>query len=65
MIPPWLVQSKICEESSGDATSAKQERRSKLCASWSEQNQAKDWEKFQETREGQNKARVRSLQPGP
>ena len=51
-ILPWTVQQKISEESSGDATSAEQERRSKPRASWSGQNQAKEREKFQETREG-------------
>ena len=63
-IPPWVVQPKISEESSGEATSVEQERRLKPCASWSGQNPAKEWEKFQETREGQHNASVRPLQPG-
>ena len=63
--PPWTVQPKICEESSRDATSAEQERRSKPRASWSGQSQAEEQEKYQETREGRHNASVRPLQPGP
>ena len=57
-ILPWTVQQKISEESSGDATSAEQERRLKPLASWSGQNPAKEWEKFQDTRESQHDASV-------
>ena len=58
----WMVQPKICEESSRDAISAEQERWSTPHASWPGQNQAKEWEKCQKTREGQHNAHVRPLQ---
>ena len=63
--PPWTVQTKISEESSEDATPAEQERRSKPLASCSGQSQARKWEKFQKTREGQHNVSGRPLQPGP
>ena len=62
---PWTVQTKISEESSEDAMSATQECRSKQCASWSGQNQARKREKYQETREGQHNVSGRPLQPDP
>ena len=52
-------------ESSEDATSAEQERRSKPRTSWSGQGQAKGQEKYQKTREGQHNASMRPVQPGP
>ena len=56
-------QTKISEESLEDATSAEQERCSKPRASWSGQSQARTWEKFQKTREGQHNVSGRPLQP--
>ena len=50
----WMDQPKKSEESSVDATSVEQERRSKQRASCSGQSEAKEKGKGQKTREGQH-----------
>ena len=65
MTPPWMVQTKISEETSEDATSAEKERRFKPYASWSGQSQARAMEKYQKTWVSQHNVSRRSLQLGP
>ena len=59
---PWTDQMKISEESSEDAMSAEQERRSKPLTFCSGQSQVKG--KYQKTREGKHNVSGQALQPG-
>ena len=58
---PWTDQMKISEESSEDAMSAEQERRSKPLTFCSGQSQVKEREKYQKTREGKHNVSGRAI----